>query len=1219
MDINIFINEITHIPFNEVVSLCSSSENAKSYCMDQKYRENWKSLIDSTFSYVYNYTEKIKQFNGIYNYATYIEMIKLLDPITQLMVYFRQGDMTSFDDKRFTQVQKFLALFLLSQKDIINKYLPNDKYMPFVDLLNGKNVGKQYFDIMLSEMASKGNVLGVKYFIQNGGDINYSNGYNLELALTNNHIEVVNYLLEKGMDINMALLASVNSRNLEMVKKLHQSGADIQYNKNNPLQNAIFRGSLEIVKYLVENGVDINSNDGAALRVAARTGKLDIVKYLVEKGANIHVDNDYIFRNASHDGKLIIVQYLLENGANIHSLDDFALRAASENGHLEVVKYLVEKGADIHADNDAAVKKANQNNHTDIVQYLIEKGANFRIVKEEVIEYDPSLQPIESQIPVYLGGTNMQINVPRQSTNILNVYDVLHLPELSIDPKVEALRIRNSTISYKGIKYEGTINNPTKIGEGWNGLVQCCTSIDNNNVAIKYPKKKNDNLQLEFVIYDQLLKHFKFPLIPIIDRGSNYEFLLRPYKDPQYFGNKLNLDGKQREKLRNLWIEANRYALITGIPLDLSPANIWWDIDKLEWFLIDTGPRLDAGDKYQFAYTLNPSDADEYIETYFIGKKGENALSPQIILNINPNEVTMSLHMKIVAKFTKNSLIGIDVENYLEEEIVKYMRKDSNQLLKLYMKGILPTIKILEYARKNIEISKLLCEIHKICPNVPVFKEFKTEIDTISQLRNDTYLFHNNLNVEERKIFDHYTGSGYQSMNQCLRNNLTIGNCTPAVQNAIVALEKILERSDVPRTKNEIYVFRGFNPADTSSSQKFAEQLRNMKVGELYEDRAFISTSVQHPPSEFVGSACCMMIVKLPRETPAYYIGKDSSSSQEEEVILLPGTVFKLVEIRRGSKGTNYKGKIIDTFIFECASCLTNERYLLSKPPKGFNVRKRSYQLVDSVIGKDRLALPEFTTYNNNISETHSDVIRIMSWNVHEWRNAKKRETTQEINAIIQQINPDILGLQEVIKTNSFFPIDKNSCRADRGTYGHLYNSLIIYGKPQFGLYHSIDLGPYDRCAVKARFSYQSIAIDVINLHLEVKSPKDREVNITKLLNSIEFPELTIIMGDFNAYKREDYTEENYEKLVKIKESYGLDVQTIKMLEQAGYVDTYQIRANDLKIPITNIIPVNTTDKAGKVDFIFIHRTSKFKIDKLYTYYTDVSDHLPLIMDIKNK
>ena len=289
LPVEIFIKEITYLSFDTVVSLCNTNLKLNNYCTNSDYKNHWKKLIDDTFSYIDGYYDKLKQIRtnlelseDVYNYMVYTELIKLLDPITQLMIYYRQNDMKSFD--KFTKVQKFLALFLLGKKDVIKKYLPSEHYLPFIDLLNNQEISKDILNNMLVEMSKEGNILGIKYFEQLGANIHADNDYALIWASRYGH--------------------------------------------------------LEVVKYLIEKDANINAENDEALRLASKNGHLNVVKYLIQNGANVHGDDDYALRWASHNGHLEIVKYLIEKGANVHAEDDWALIMALKNDHLEVANYL---------------------------------------------------------------------------------------------------------------------------------------------------------------------------------------------------------------------------------------------------------------------------------------------------------------------------------------------------------------------------------------------------------------------------------------------------------------------------------------------------------------------------------------------------------------------------------------------------------------------------------------------------------------------------------------------------------------------------------------------------------------------------------------------------------------------------------------------------------------------------------------------------------------
>lgn len=356
--VDVFLKTITYLPFGDVISACSTNQKFYSYCNDPNYNIRWKNLIDNTFNNIYEYHnileklwKELKYEKDTYNYMVYTQLVKLLDPITQLMIYHKQKDLKSFNDPKFNDEQRFLAMYLLNNTEGMEKYFPLYGYDSF---LKNQPWAKD-LNIMLIKMVFYGNPLGVKLFLDRGADIHASNDMALTLASREGHTETVQLLLDEG--------------------------ADIHAENDGALRWASRDGRTETIKLLLDRGADIHALNDLALRWASMKGYTKIVQLLLDQGANIHALNDLALIRASEEGHTETVKLLLDRGADIHAENDNALKLASRWGQTETVKLLLDRGADIHAENDQTLRWASEKGHTEIVQLLLDRGADIHALK----------------------------------------------------------------------------------------------------------------------------------------------------------------------------------------------------------------------------------------------------------------------------------------------------------------------------------------------------------------------------------------------------------------------------------------------------------------------------------------------------------------------------------------------------------------------------------------------------------------------------------------------------------------------------------------------------------------------------------------------------------------------------------------------------------------------------------------------------------------------
>lgn len=122
------------------------------------------------------------------------------------------------------------------------------------------------------------------------------------------------------------------------------------------LHVAAAHGNLEIVEYLINTGIDINAKGGTfstnALERATTKGHLDIAEYLISRNVEMDIsepDRNPLFA-AIYGGHFEIVKLLVKNnidifikytGDTMKDMDAYAF--AIERGQLEIAEYLRRK------------------------------------------------------------------------------------------------------------------------------------------------------------------------------------------------------------------------------------------------------------------------------------------------------------------------------------------------------------------------------------------------------------------------------------------------------------------------------------------------------------------------------------------------------------------------------------------------------------------------------------------------------------------------------------------------------------------------------------------------------------------------------------------------------------------------------------------------------------------------------------------------------------
>jgi len=271
-----------------------------------------------------------------------------------------------------------------------------------------------------------------------------------------------------------------------------------------------------------------------------------------------------------------------------------------------------------------------------------------------------------------------------------------------------------------------------------------------------------------------------------------------------------------------------------------------------------------------------------------------------------------------------------------------------------------------------------------------------------------------------------------------------------------------------------------------------------------------------------------------------------------------------------------------------------------------------------------RQLLNEFENdYKNN---KHSFIeklikgIRILTFNVHMWKDYNNKNKYSEILDVIKESNADIVGLQEALL---FDKVVSGKYKKDFERLGYIYQSVcndkyginVLFSKKEILSTQIIKLKvdpikKLARYAISASIKLSDIkTINLVVTHLDVydESEETRLDQIKQILNII--PVNSMIIGDLNSLRLKDYNADEWNQIVTHDKKRGVKPQTLvtDFLETNGYIECSNYRDKMINMTVWAI---------RRVDYIYVHKTFEHTIVEYDTYPTLVSDHYPVYVDI---
>ncbi len=239
----------------------------------------------------------------------------------------------------------------------------------------------------------------VNYLLEQGVDVNQKTHYNtaLMVAAEENQLEVAKKLIAAGANLNKGtkkytpLLLAVKKRHPEMVRLLLEAGANIKVKTEEMLEAAVWNNQPNILKLLLDAGARITgkgqkSSYDRLMRYAVQNTSIKSIKLLQSVGATLDESLDLCrlygcqYSNKTSDKAYKVAKILIQAGADVNRVDDSGrtpLIYVARIGDIKNAQLLIESGADVnqHGSDCTALIEAAQCGHKKFVRFLTSAGA----------------------------------------------------------------------------------------------------------------------------------------------------------------------------------------------------------------------------------------------------------------------------------------------------------------------------------------------------------------------------------------------------------------------------------------------------------------------------------------------------------------------------------------------------------------------------------------------------------------------------------------------------------------------------------------------------------------------------------------------------------------------------------------------------------------------------------------------------------------------------
>ena len=259
--------------------------------------------------------------------------------------------------------------------------------------------------------------------------------------------------------------------------------------------------------------------------------------------------------------------------------------------------------------------------------------------------------------------------------------------------------------------------------------------------------------------------------------------------------------------------------------------------------------------------------------------------------------------------------------------------------------------------------------------------------------------------------------------------------------------------------------------------------------------------------------------------------------------------------------------------------------------------------------------------------------LEIMTWNIQNF--PKSEHTINYAAKIINAIDADVIGLQEIQSDSAFFAlvaqlneIDKNNWSGYRANtdkwnmnLAYIYKTDIIKVKKIYEIYDG-DYYAFPRRSLVIEFTFNEELFVIINNHLKAKTGEENRARridacqkLDKFIDKYHTDENVIVLGDLNDQLPDPEDENVFLVFLKDKANYKFADWEIAVDETADWSYPYwKYRGHLDHILISNELFDEFEKDGSVVKTIAIDKFMEGGDDTRYKYITD---HRPVVLKLE--